>query len=87
MAYSETKITKKKKLDKDQLMLKISENETSNRIFIEFSSTNRRLVVQKSFQNTYFGRIEADSFQDSIQTLNDLKSYFNIKKENEVINS
>jgi len=75
MAILETKVLKKKKLDKE-LNLKISKNEASERIFIEFSSKDGKLIVQKSFQDTYYGRKAADGFENQFQTIDDLKAYF-----------
>lgn len=79
MANFENKILKKKKLDKE-LTLKVTQNEMSGRIFVEFASETGKMVLQKSFQNTYEGKKEADSFQKSIKSISDLKKYFGLKK-------
>ena len=78
MANFENKILKKKKLDKEA-NLKISQNEMSGRIFVEFSSESAKLVLQKSFQNTYEGNKEAQEFSKTIKSIKDLKKYFGIK--------
>lgn len=70
----EKKLFKTKKLDKDTT-LKISKNEAAGRIFVEFSTNDGKLVVQKSFQDTYFGNKEADEFAGKIKSLKDLKTH------------
>jgi hypothetical protein len=75
MSLLDTKVLKKKKLDKD-LNLKVSKNEASERIFVEFSSKDGKLVLQRSFQDTYLGRAEADRFEDTFKSIDDLKTYF-----------
>lgn len=83
MANFENKILKNKKLDKD-LTLKVTQNGMSGRIFVEFISETSRMVLQKSFQNTYEGKKEAESFQKSIKSIGDLRSYFGIKEKKNV---
>jgi hypothetical protein len=73
-----TKILKNKKLDKE-LTLKMSQNLMSGRIFVEFASENGRMVLQKSFQNTYDGNKEAQEFSKKFKSIKDLKKYFGIK--------
>jgi hypothetical protein len=73
-----TKILKNKKLDKE-LTLKMSQNLMSGRIFVEFASENGRMVLQKSFQNTYDGNKEAHEFSKKFKSIKDLKKYFGIK--------
>jgi hypothetical protein len=80
MPNFENKILKQKKLGADA-KLKISQNEMSGRIFVEFSSEDGKLVLQKSFQNTYEGTKESQSFARKIKSLDDLKKYFGLIKE------
>lgn len=75
MSLLDTKVLKKKKLDKD-LNLKVTRNEGSERIFVEFSSKDGKLVLQKSFQDTYMGRTDAKMFEEAFKSLDDLKKYF-----------
>jgi hypothetical protein len=77
MSNFENKILKKKKLDKET-SLKISQNEMSGRIFVEFSSENGKLVVQKSFQNTYEGNKEAQAFSKTIKNMDGLRKHFGL---------
>lgn len=86
MSYSETKLISKTKLDQD-LTVKVTQNNMSGRIFVEFHSPSARLLVQKGFQDTYDGRREAVEFENRIKSLNDLKSYFGVKLEKEVKSS
>lgn len=74
MANFENKILKKKKLDKEA-NLKISQNEMSGRIFVEFSSEDGKLVVQKSFQDTFDGNKDSQAFAKSIKSIADLRKY------------
>lgn len=78
MSNFENKIIKKKKIDKE-LNLKVTQNNASERIFVEFSSENGKLVLQKSFQKNHKGTEEALEFQDSIKSIADLKKYFGLK--------
>ena len=80
MANFENKILKKKNLDKET-NLKISQNEMSGRIFVEFSSEDGKLILQKSFQNTYEGNKEAKTFAKTIKSIKDLRKYFGIDKK------
>lgn len=80
MANYDSKVLKKKKIDKE-LTLKVTQNELSGRIFVEFASEDGRLVTQKSFQNTYDGKKEAEAFQKKIKSMNDLRKYFGLNKE------
>lgn len=75
----EHKVTKQKKLDKE-LLLKIYEDAHASRIYVEFSSEDRKLVLQRSFQNTFFGREQSQEFSKSLKSLSDLKSRLGITK-------
>ncbi len=75
MSQLDIKVLKKKKLDKD-LSLKVTKNDATERIFVEFSSKDGKLVIQRSFQDTYYGRLEADKFEESMKTIEDFQSYF-----------
>ena len=75
MSLLDAKVLKKKKLDKD-LNLKVTRNEANERIFVEFSSKDGKLVLQKSFQDTYQGRTDAKTFEEAFKSLDDLKKYF-----------
>jgi len=76
MSLLDTKVLRKKKLDKE-LNLRVFKNEASERLFVEFSSKDGKMVVQKSFQDTYSGRIEAKVFEDAFKSIEDLKNYLN----------
>lgn len=71
------KVVKTKKLGTN-LLLQISENEFSERIFVDFSTTDGKLKVQKSFQNNFEGKKEAKEFQNRFKSFNDLKKYFGL---------
>lgn len=78
MAILEIKIVKKKKIDRD-LNLKITRSDASERLFVEFSSKDNKLIMQKSFQNNYNGRLLAEAFENSFQSFEQFQEYFNKK--------
>jgi len=80
MHSHDLKTIKSKKIDKECL-LKITQNESNGRIFVEFSSKDGKLVLQKSFQNTYDGNKNAEEFSKSIKSIKDLKRYFGLEKK------
>lgn len=73
----EKQLMKSKKLDKDTT-LKISRNETAGRVFVEFSTNDKKLVVQKSFQDTYLGNKEAEEFASKIKNKKDLRKHLGL---------
>ena len=78
MASLDLKVLRKKKLDKE-LNLKVYKNEASERIFVEFSSKDGRLILQKNFQDTYLGRKQVEEFESKIKNIDDLKTYLRVK--------
>ena len=78
----EHKVIKQKKLEKE-LNLKISEDVYGGRIYVEFSTDNKKMVLQRSFQNTYFGQLESVEFSKSIKNVKDLEKRlgFNTNKK------
>jgi hypothetical protein len=74
----ESKVIKQKKLDKE-CSLKVSKNEMCARIFVEFSTTDGKFVIQKSFQDTFEGQEKAKEFQNSIKNIKDLRKYLGVK--------
>lgn len=68
----EHKVLKQKKIDKD-LNLKVTEDQYASRIHVEFSSDDRKFVLQRCFQKTYFGQIEVEKFSKSLKNLQELK--------------
>lgn len=73
----QNKVIKTKKLGKE-VILQVSENVHSNRILVDFYTTDGRLKVQKTFQNNFEGKKEAKEFQKRFRSLNDLKKYFGL---------
>lgn len=80
MVILESKILRKKKIDKE-LSVKVIKNDASERLFVEFVSKDNKLIMQKSFQNTYHGRLEAETFEKSFQSIEEFRDYFQ-KKNN-----
>ena len=74
MTSIDVKTLKKKKIDKE-LSLKVTQNEMSGRIFVEFYSENGKLVVQKNFQNTYEGKKQSEEFQKRFKSIKEFKKY------------
>lgn len=79
-ANSDFKILKEKKVDKGT-NLKITKNLMSGRIFVEFTSSNPGLVLQKSFQDNRDGKLKSEEFAKSICSTNQLREHFGLKKE------
>jgi hypothetical protein len=75
----DNKVIKTVKLDKE-LALKIMQSDSSGRIFVEFTSTDGKLILQKSFQNTVVGNQESAEFQSNFKGISDLRKYFGVKK-------
>lgn len=73
----ENKVKKNKKVDKD-LNLKIFEDPYNERIYVEFSNDSHKLVIQKSFQNTVFGNIDAEAFAKSIKSTEEFRTRLGI---------
>jgi len=71
------KVTKTKKIDKE-LTLKVIQNEINGRVFVEFSSADGKLVVQKSFQNTHMGKKELAAFEGKFKSIKEFKTYLGI---------
>lgn len=80
MAFLDLKVIKKKKVDSKSTMT-ISENMTGDRVFIEFSTNDGRLRLEKSFPASGLGIRDAGLFQDRFRSTDDLLKYFNIPKE------
>lgn len=74
----DNKVLKGKQLE-GGLTLKVMKNSSSERIFVEFSSPDGKLVVQRSYQDNLNGRTQAEKFEGSFKSLDDLKKYFKIK--------
>jgi hypothetical protein len=75
---SDFDVIKMKNLDKGTI-LKVSRNIMNGRLFVEFSSNNPRIVLQKNFQNSIVGKRECDDFAKSIKNTNQLRAYFGLK--------
>jgi len=74
------KLIKEKKLDKETI-LKITKNIMSGRIFVEFRSDSPKIVLQKNFEGSLYGKLESEKFSRSIKTTQQLREYFGIKKK------
>jgi hypothetical protein len=76
------KVMREKKIDKDTTLV-IKKNVMNGRIFVEFTSSNPRIVLQKNFQDSYDGKNLSEAFAKSIKSTEQLRAYFGIKnKEN-----
>jgi len=74
------KLIREKDLD-EGTVLRVSKNIMSGRIFVEFSSENPRIVLQKNFQDSLDGKKDAEAFSRSIKNTNQLRSYFGLDKD------
>lgn len=73
------KIIKEKKID-NSILLRISKNIMSGRIFVEFKLENPKLLLQKNFQNSAEGKQKSEEFAKSIKSVNQLMNYFGIAR-------
>ena len=71
------KLIKQKKLDRETLMT-VSQNIMSGRIYVQYTSENPRIVLQRNFQDNYEGLREVERFAESIRTTVELKKYFGL---------
>jgi hypothetical protein len=78
-ANSDFKLLKEKKIDKDTT-LKITRSLMSGRIFVEFTSVDPKIVLQRNFQDNYYGRLESEEFSKSIRSTEQLRERFGIRK-------
>jgi len=76
MSTLEHKVLKKKNLGKE-LTLKITKSEAAERIYVQFASKDGKLLLERNFQDTFYGRQDVAKFESSIKSIEDLKSYFN----------
>lgn len=75
MVSLEYKLVKQKKLGKE-LLLKVLVNESAERIHVEFSSKDGKMILQKSFQNNFNGKNEAKKFEKAFKNIKELKKHF-----------
>lgn len=71
-------LLKEKKLSGGAI-LKITKNIMSGRIFVEFTSNDPRIVLQKNFPDSLDGKKKSQKFSKSIKSMDQLKEYFGIK--------
>jgi hypothetical protein len=79
MSTLDHKVLKKKNLGKE-LTLKITKSEAAERIFVQFASKDGKLLLERNFQDTFYGRQDAEKFEDTIKSVEDLQAYFNRRK-------
>lgn len=72
------KLLKEKKLN-GGVILKVTQNIMSGRIFVEFSSTDPKLTLQKNFQDNLDGQKKSREFSKSIKSTDQLLEYFGLK--------
>jgi hypothetical protein len=72
------KYFKKKKIS-ENLTLQIIPLKNNDRIAVEFASVDRKMVVQKTFQLSFYSLNELRQFVNKIKTFQDLKDHLNIK--------
>ncbi len=74
---SDFKLLKEKKLDK-VTTLKVTKNIMSGRIFVEFTSIEPRIILQKNFPDSWDGKKKSEEFAKSIGSTEELREYFGI---------
>ena len=81
MSLTDHRVVSDTKVDpSEELNRRVTVDGRGERIYVEFSSQNPRLKVQKNFQNNIFGKRQADAFAESMKSVADLKAYFKIKE-------
>ena len=73
------KIIKEKTID-SLILLRISKNIMSGRIFVEFKLENPKLLLQKNFQDSAEGKQKSEEFAKSIKSVDQLMNYFRVVK-------
>jgi hypothetical protein len=76
------KLIREKRIDKETV-LRVSKKLSDNRIFVEFVSDNPRMVLQRNFPDGFFGKLESEKFSKSINSSEELREYFGIKKRSQ----
>jgi len=74
------KMLRKRDLDRGTT-LKVTQNLMSGRIFVEFATEDRKLVLQKNFQDSLDGKSESEKFAKSIKSTDQLREYFGLEKK------
>jgi hypothetical protein len=73
------KLLKEKELDKNTY-LRITKNNMSERIFVEFICVEPKLTIQKNFQGNHEGKKKSEEFSKTIKNTNQMLEYFGIKR-------
>jgi hypothetical protein len=74
------RLIREKNIDRETT-LKVTQNIMSGRIFVEFSSNDPNITLQKNFQNNFDGKIKSEEFTKSITSTEQLRAYFGIRKK------
>lgn len=74
----ETSLIKELQIE-EQLVLTVSRNVHSERVYVQFKSADGKITLQKTFQDNFFGRKDAEKFEKSINSLAELKTYLRMK--------
>jgi hypothetical protein len=78
MSNLEYREVKNKKVDKE-LTLRVLVNIAAERILVEFSSKDGKMVLQKSFQDNFHGREDAKKFEKHFKSIKELKKHFKVQ--------
>lgn len=81
MAFLDLEVIKRKKVDQKTTMI-VSRNLTGDKLFIEFSTNDGKVRLERSFPSKGIGVRDARIFQEKIQSTADLLAYFGITKPN-----
>lgn len=79
MSILDNKLITRSKIDSNT-SVRVFRNDALARVIVEFNSDSPRLTLQKSFQDTHAGWKEAENFQATIQSTEDLKNYLGFNK-------
>lgn len=74
----ENKVIKKKQLDEELVLTITKIGYYNTKITVEFTHVSGKMVVQKSFQDNFHGRADANKFSKSIKNIKDFRKYLGL---------
>lgn len=79
MSILDNKLITRSKVD-TYTTVRVFRNDALARVLVEFNCEAPKLTLQRSFQDTHAGWMEAEDFQAKIQSTEDLKNYLGFNK-------
>lgn len=64
------------------LTLTVSKSDATNRIYVKFSSSDGKFIVEKNFQaDSVVGITESEKYQTKFKSIRDFKNYLGLKEK------